>query len=245
MNRLRFVHIQIVKGIMIILVFGFLAAPSYTLASAFLFQNRSVAVPIGKSFSLPITVTPMGEKQYTVRFTIAFPPDKFEVTSFVFASSWIAVSQPGYDVIDNGRGELIKTAGFPRGFTSPQAFGTVTFRAKQAGDASIVVGPRSFVLNADSKNTLQSRPQVRVAVMEKSSTVESVPSETKFAPLPDLPRGEQNLFDIVTTPGQKAVLHPIRYIAIFVGIGMFFAVVMYTILVHYQHWRFNRKVKKN
>ncbi len=185
-----------------VVVFGCMAMPPQIYASSFIFQSKVVAVKEGQTFTMPVVIDPFGQKNYTVRFTLGFPPDILEVTSFTFAPNWIAVPQPGYDLIDNTSGEMRKTAGFPRGFSSQMLFGTVTFRAKNSGKNKISVGPRSFVLNAASKNTLESRPQVAVTIY--GEPVESV-TKTKETvqpeePLPNLPQGETNLFDINLAP---------------------------------------------
>ncbi|OHA38041.1 MAG: hypothetical protein A3G03_01255 [Candidatus Taylorbacteria bacterium RIFCSPLOWO2_12_FULL_44_15c] len=177
------------------ILLGFMVIPLGAEASSFIFQSKVITVEKGQTFTMPVVIDPSGEKNYTVRFTLGFPPDILEVTSFALASSWLAVPQPGYDLIDNKSGQFIKTAGFPKGFSVPEAFGTVTFLAKVAGEAIISVGPRSFILNAQNKSTLESRPQVRVV-----ATVGSPPKASSITPLPDLPQGEQNIFDISLIP---------------------------------------------
>lgn len=164
-------------------------------ASSFVFQSKIITVEKGQTFMMPVVIDPSGLKNYTVRFTLGFPPDVLEVTSFTFAPHWLAVPQPRYDLIDNKSGELIKTAGFPQGFSLPEPFGTVTFRVKTVGKAIITVGPRSFVLNAENKSTLESRPQVRVIATEGGAG--TAPSAES---LPNLPQGETNLFDIISEP---------------------------------------------
>ncbi len=176
-------------------VAGNAAFPHATEASSFVLKDKAVTVEAGRTFTLPVTIDPEGEKQYTARFTLAFPSALLEVTSFSFAPRWLGVPQPGYDLVDNKSGQLIKTAGFPRGFSAPKSFGTVTFRAKAAGEAIITVGPRSFVLNAQNTSTLESLPQVVVAATEGFPTKAS-----PVTPLPNLPQGEQNLFDISLIP---------------------------------------------
>lgn len=169
--------------------------PHITEASSFVFPSKVITVEKGQTFTMPVIVDPSGEKNYTVRFTLGFPSNILEVTSFTFDPSWLAVPQPGFDLIDNKIGQFIKTAGFPKGFSVPESFGTVTFRAKMSGEAVITVGPQSFVLNAENKSALESRPQVRVFVTEGQA-----PKPSSTEPLPNLPQGETNLFDISLEP---------------------------------------------
>ena len=94
------------------MVGSMVCAPYIAEASSFVFPNKVIIVKSGQAFTLPVTLDPSGEKNYTVRFTLGFPQDILEVTSFTFAPSWLAVPQPGYDLIDNKSGQFIKTAGF-------------------------------------------------------------------------------------------------------------------------------------
>ena len=164
-------------------------------ASSVIFEPNVITVQTGTTFTLPVAVDPADFPQYTVRLAITFPPDLLEVTSFAFGENWLAVPQPGYDSINNIRGELIKTGGFPRGFSSPVSFGTITFRAKVGGDGMIIVGTQSFVLDAENRNTLDFRSQVRIV-----ATAGSPGKASSVKPPPDLPQGETNLFDINLIP---------------------------------------------
>jgi len=183
----------------ICIIFTGLTIASSVQASSFILKPNVFTVQVGKTFTLPIVVDPAGKSQYTVRLSITFPPDLLEVTSFTFGQNWIAVSQPGYDTIDNKQGKLIKTAGFPKGFSSPVSFGTIIFKAKGPGTSAISADSKSFVLNATNKSTLESRPQVKVVAAETS-----VPNASSIAPLPSLPVGETNLFDINAKPALPA-----------------------------------------
>lgn len=203
---------------------GGIALPSATYASAFIVPSSTITVVKDGSFVVPITIDPAGESGYTVRFALDFPAESLEVTGFTFGSNWIAVSQTGYDLVDNTGGHLIKSAGFPGGFDSLQSFGIVSFRAKNAGLFAITVGTQSFILNAESKSTLVSRPQIQVSITDDAaptapttSTPEApatsltptspkptpkpvTPTTTTPEPLPDLPADRENLFDIGITP---------------------------------------------
>lgn len=180
-------------------IFGFMVAPFAVRAGSFVFQDKTVAVKTGEIFTVSVSVDPAGAKQYTARFTLNFPPDMLEVTAFELDHSWLAVSQAGYNLIDNNQGVLIKTAGYPAGFATRALFGTVTFRAKSAGEGAITVGKKSFILNAESKSTLSSRPQMAVAVADASA--KTLPT---VKPLTDLPVEEPTLFDIISEPGKEA-----------------------------------------
>lgn len=192
------------KKLGICIIFVGLIIASSAQASSFILKPNVFAVQAGETFTLPVVVDPAGKSQYTVRLSITFTPDLLEVTSFVFDQNWIVVSQPRYDILDNKQGQLIKTAGFPRGFLSPAPFGTIIFRAKGPGSSVISFDSQSFVLDAKNKSTLESRPQVKVVATEASVPKASVPNISSVAPLPNLPVGETNLFDISAKPALPA-----------------------------------------
>lgn len=200
-----------------ILLFGLLAAASVQ-ASSIIFQPNIFTIPVGRTFTVPIVIDPAGKPQYTVRIFLTFPPDQLEVIAFVFGQKWLQVPQPGYDSLNNTRGEVIKTGGFPGGFSAPAAFGTITFRAKGPGDSAIVAGSQTFVLNAQNTNTLEFRPQIRVVAA--GGTLPSAPvgggPTPSTQPLPNLSvTGEKNIFDISLTPEQAATQPTLTFFILF------------------------------
>lgn len=108
----------------------------------------------GQNFNLTVKIDPQGLKNYTAKIELTYPADLLRVNSFTFGSSWMPVSQPGYDSIDNTSGVLIKTAGYPGGVTSQATFGIVSFSAKKAGNGIIKMGNDSLALNATNQNLL-------------------------------------------------------------------------------------------
>lgn len=180
-----------------IALLGCIAFPSATYAGNFIVPTETINVVEGATFTVPVTINPTDDKSYTVRFALDYPPEMLEVTSFTFAPNWLAVPQPRYDLIDNVGGHLVKTAGFPGGFSDLQSFGIVTFRAKKSGTAAVAVGAQSFILNAKNTSTLESRPQMQIVITEVFVPEVSRPVAV---PLPSLPVEKENLFDIGITP---------------------------------------------
>jgi hypothetical protein len=216
-----------------------LAAATAAQASSFIFEPNVVTMQVGKTFALPVVIDPTGFPQYTVRFYITFPPDLLEVTSFDFGPNWLAVPQPGYDSLDNQRGELIKTAGFPRGFSAPVSFGTITFRATGPGDGAIAVGPQSFVLDAKNSNTLESRPQVRVIAAEGSA-----PKAESVEQLPNLPpTGEKNIFDVSLVPEQKTSRPSIAFFLLLFAAAALLGIIGRFVVVWFRRRSFMQKMK--
>lgn len=147
----------------------FLALIALTVFSgqAFLFGRQALAatdvtyVPVsveaveGKSFSINLLVNPSGADNYTAKLELNFPADLLQVQNFSFGQNWIPLSQPGYDFVDNLKGVLTKTAGYPGGFKEMKSFGTVNFLAKKSGQGIIQFGGNSFALNAENADVLK------------------------------------------------------------------------------------------
>jgi hypothetical protein len=66
----------------------------------------------------------------------------------------MALSQPGYDSIDNTNGIMVKTAGYAGGITSLTPFGTITFTAKNSGSAPISIGSGSKAFEKTSQSAI-------------------------------------------------------------------------------------------
>ena len=130
-----------------------LAMPVFAAASLSL-SPVNVNVTEGQNFSVVIAVDPQDVKNYTVKVELEYPADLVEAKSFTLGSDWMALSQSGYDLIDNTNGVLVKTAGYPGGLSSAATFGTVSFLAKKAGDGIIKIASDSIVLNEENQNVL-------------------------------------------------------------------------------------------
>lgn len=144
-------------------------------ATSFSFSSTAFSVAQGQSFVLRTAVNPQGTANYTVKLELQYPADLLEARSFTLGNSWMPVNQPGYDLIDNTNGLLIKSAGYPGGLSSSATFGTVSFYAKKSGNGTIQTTNNSFALDANSQNALSGTAQASVAITKAS--VAPVPSE--------------------------------------------------------------------
>jgi hypothetical protein len=135
---------------------GVVLATSVWAATIISLSPANVSVNQGRTFNLIISVNPQGIKNYTVKAELKYPADLLEVKSFSFGNNWMALVQPGYDLIDNTNGVLIKTAGYPAGTSSAVTFGTISFLAKKAGSGTIQVGNNSLALDSGNQNVLSS-----------------------------------------------------------------------------------------
>lgn len=148
-----------IKNILIIglvILGGFLLVGSVWAATTISFSPTNINVSPGENFNLIISLNPQGIRNYTVKTEISYPTDLLEVKSFSFGSGWMALSQTGYDLIDNTNGQLIKTAGYPGGIPTVATFGTIAFSAKKAGSGTISLSSNSMALDAENQNILVS-----------------------------------------------------------------------------------------
>ncbi len=148
-------------------------------ATNILFSSTSITVKQGQTFVLTTSINPQGIKNYTVKLELNYPAEFLEVKSFIFGNTWMSLSQSGYDSIDNTKGILIKTAGYPGGLSSTASFGTVSFLAKKAGSGTITIGNNSLALDSTNKNVLSGTPQVSVLIT--APVVTTIPPTTKAA----------------------------------------------------------------
>ncbi len=151
---------------MIAIVGLLIVSVSVQAASSLQYSPAKVSVSSSQTFTVLLSVNPQTTKDYTVRANLRFPSDLVSVQSFSLSPGWIAVSQDGYDSIDNTNGEIIKTAGFPKGITSLTSFGTVTFRAKKAGTGVISTGSKTLILDATNANAMSGSPSVEFTIVD-------------------------------------------------------------------------------
>jgi hypothetical protein len=128
-----------------------LAIPAYASTDLNLSFPKGNTYESGDIFTANVNIVP-GEKIYTVGINLDYPANLLQVQSFNFSSSWMPLSQEGYDSINNTTGLLIKTAGYPGGFESSKNLGTVTFKAIKEGTGRIELTSETFALNAQNGN---------------------------------------------------------------------------------------------
>ena len=162
----------------------------------------SVNVAQGQNFNAVISVNPQGISNYAEKIELKYPADMLQVNSFILGSTWMALTQPGYDLTDNTNGLLLKSAGYPGGFSSTTTFGTVSFYAKKAGSGTITIGNNSLAFEVNSQSALSgssvsftTTAPASVPVAPKAPTIPS-PAETPATP--EQPTTEQPIEQPVT-----------------------------------------------
>lgn len=144
---------------------GIFLAGSVLAATTISFSPTNISIEEGENFNLIVSLNPQGVKNYTIKAEVDYPADLVEVKSFSFSNGWMALSQSGYDLVDNTNGLLIKTAGYPGGILTATTFGTIAFSAKKAGNGVIKLGSNSLALDSENQNVLSSSlAQVAVSI---------------------------------------------------------------------------------
>ena len=184
-----------------LLAYCALGASAYALATATISPGRVVATT-GATFDAVIVLNPdtagtTATSSYSARIGLNYRPDLLEVTNFTYASGVVGLSQPGYDVLDNTRGTLVKTAGFPGGITKPTRFGTVTFRTKIAGTGLIAIDGGSLILDANNNNIFARNPANGAVDVTIIGSVSHAPSPQAL--------GTRTGSTIVSQPGNTSV----------------------------------------
>jgi hypothetical protein len=147
-------------------------------ASSITLSPSNVSPKVGSTFKVMVSIDPHSVSNTTVKLELKYPADLLEATAFTFGTGqpgWVALAQPGYDSIDNTSGTLIKTAGYPNGFSTTVTFGTVTFKAKKTGNGTITIGNGSMALDSNSQNVLS---------QSSSSVTVSIPAQVSVTPTP-------------------------------------------------------------
>jgi len=201
-----------------------LATPALAVTTLSL-SPPNIAVVQGQSFNIIIGVNPQGIKNYTAKIKLQYPAELLEAKLFTFGNGWMALSQPGYDSINNVKGILIKTAGYPGGISKSVIFGTVSFSTKKTGKGIIKIGADSIVLDGASHNVFKDTA-VQNSLTIRAST--SFPEEVlppEEAPEEEIASSPPAIFDILTQPETKQSQRKLL-IPIFASVGTLMLVIV-------------------
>lgn len=140
--------------------------PAAACAGSIMLTPESFSISPGERFSVAIRVEPAGATLYSASAQLSFDPALLRVEAFTLSPQWLPLAQPGYDLIDNEKGMLIKTAGYPGGISKATPLGSIAFTALQGGTAVISVSEDSLLLDASSTDRIsgtQGRTSVAIA----------------------------------------------------------------------------------
>lgn len=156
---------KIFKNLILILLLSFTILPMVTQASTISLSPASVVVHEGETFNISVNVNAPTTREYTVKMDMSFTTGIMRISTWNFGNEWTVLRQPGYDSFDNTTGILIRTGGYPAGFTGPTRFGVATFVAGRPGKGTISLTNGSFVFNEASQNTYTGANVVNVEVL--------------------------------------------------------------------------------
>ncbi len=125
--------------------------PAIAFASVISLSPTTIPVTPGKVFTVRVVVNPNGAKVYTASANVSFDKNLVKVDKFTPATGW-TFAVPG-GAFSNTAGTLTEGAGLIGGFTSPKLLGTITFTAKKAGTARILITSKSTALDTSNKNS--------------------------------------------------------------------------------------------
>jgi peptide methionine sulfoxide reductase MsrA len=179
----------------------FFALPALAATTASI-TPASVKVVAGQQFNVVIAVNPNGTSDYAEQVKIDYPADLLQVTSFNIGSSWMSLTEAGYDSIDNVNGILTKTAGYAGGITSLTPFGTVTFTALKAGSGAIAIGSGSQAFEKSGQTAITGTGASFVITVAAVAPVVTpkAPATTDLTPVTTV-----NGQVVATTSAQEAV----------------------------------------
>ncbi len=168
-------------SIVSLIMFGIIILAVSVQATTVSLSPSDINLIEGENFNITIIVNPENPN-YTVKAELKYPADLIHVKSFSFGSGWMPISQQNYDLIDNENGVLIKSAGYPGGFSSSKTFGIVSFHAKKTGSGLIEMGENSLILDIESQDVFSGAPKASFAV---ETPLVVPPKETVEKPTPE------------------------------------------------------------
>jgi hypothetical protein len=153
------------KRTLLAAILFFVAVPAY--AATFHLEPATGRVSVGEDISVAVFVNTQDEKIVTAKLALQYPENLLEFVSFTPSAQWMPLSASGYDSARIG--SIVKTSGFPGGFTGEKKFGEIILRAKNAGSAEVsILADNSLLLNAQGVNKLN---EISGAVVTITSAV--------------------------------------------------------------------------
>ncbi len=180
---------QFNKNLLICLLTMFIAVAIYShtaVAAKILFSPESSKSTVGKTVTLNIDIDPGNDRLYTVRADIRFPSNMLSVDTWNFNKDWWALRQLDSDSLDNNAGTLVRSAGFTGGVIERKRFGTLTFKTKAEGTATITVNGKSYILDADGANKLSNNGSATIVIGKGEATKIIKPEKSNNDKMVDL-----------------------------------------------------------
>lgn len=118
------------------------------------FNPNETSVALGEEFTVTVYIDSHGTKDFAEKLKINYPADLVEVRSFTQAPVWMSLNQPGYDLIDNTNGVLLKSAGYPNGFSTSTKYGAIVFKTLKSGNGKITLNNESKAFQESTQSEI-------------------------------------------------------------------------------------------
>ena len=196
----------------------------------FLASAAGLEVIVEDTTATVYVVPQQNETVYTAKAVIAFDETALTVQNITFTPKWMPLSQEGYDSFVNG--QIIKTAGYPKGITQKTALLTFSVTKKTSGLGVIAIEGTSALYDANGANIATSfggatlgsvveRTAVlppSFAISETASVEEAVEDEAVAAPIEEVTEQETLPAAVITIDGALPVV-PLVVVLVIVLIG--------------------------
>lgn len=185
------------------LIISFIAMPCLASAASFTIAPTTGSYVVGDTIVLNFSVDPEGSPVYTAMLDAQFSPSVFQVVSFSLNDNIMALRQAGYDTLDNTKGVLIKTGGYPGGIESPTSFGKLVLRVRGAGVGVVTVRDDSKILDSSNRDLQKGTQAVSFTIAESKKPAINEPISTDLTPIVNVvsPNKEQIEKATSTTTG--------------------------------------------
>lgn len=184
-----------------------------------------------------VYVVPQNETVYTAKAVIAFDETVLSVGNITFAPRWMQLSQEGYDSFVNG--QIIKTAGYPKGITQKTALLTFSVTKKTSGLGVITIEGTSELYDANGANIATSFGGATIgsvvertaalppafAISETASVEEAQEEELVAAPIEEVTRQETLPAAVITIGGALPVVPlAVTLVILLIGLAIYFMI---------------------
>lgn len=166
-------------------------------AATFTFSPPNGSYQVGQDFNVNVYVDSR-EGFDTVRANLKFSADNLEIKNFTRNSSFSFPS--GENGHNNQTGTFSYGAGIPGGISQGSTFGTITFRAKSPGQATLEINGDSLILS-DGENKFDGKNST--ALFSLTSAATPTPSS------PATPKPQVKAVDTKTPAAKTAVNSPL------------------------------------
>lgn len=162
-------------GLVIFVVF--LVMPFTARSASFEFVVSDKAVYAGDTVHISVYINTPESSTLVAQSDLSFSEKMLWAQSFTIAPGWLPVVGDEYQILDNGRGALRRTAGFEGSVSGRVLFGTILGIARGDGVGTLTVNNQSFILDDNNKNILRESLPAEWEVKTRLNNLKDAPLE--------------------------------------------------------------------